>query len=261
MNAETANLPERPGDRGAEPVAAGSAIRPSLAFLTRRAPTTLPPGQHPVPPRRFGLPQNAGWRPDPGYLPSIHVGGSVRNPVDIAWDELVAAVGRRQQRSDLHCVATWSTRDFSWSGLPMADVLDVLVQRAGASSDARWITLTGLDGYRCCLALDDARADGVLLADELNGRPLPVAHGAPVRLVAPAHYGYKNVKHLKSIAFRTGYRAGSAGWGEHPRARVHLEERSRGLPGPAFRWIYRAMLPLVSRAYRIRQDASSVDPR
>ena len=78
----------------------------------------------------------------------------------------------------------------------------------------------------------------MLLANELNGEPLPFDHGAPLRLVAPGQYGYKNLKHLQRIDFYPTFRPGSAGRAEHPRARVDLEERSPGLPG----WLYRSHL-------------------
>jgi DMSO/TMAO reductase YedYZ molybdopterin-dependent catalytic subunit len=49
------------------------------------------------------------------------------------------------------------------------------------------------------LLLSDLLAAEVLLADILDGLPLSMEHGAPLRLVAPAHYGYKSVKHLSGI--------------------------------------------------------------
>ena len=54
------------------------------------------------------------------------------------------------------------------------------------------------------MLLEDALADDVLLADRLDGAPLDAKHGAPVRLVAPAHYGFINVKHLCRIEVLTG---------------------------------------------------------
>ena len=39
------------------------------------------------------------------------------------------------------------------------------------------------------------------MADHLDGQLLPIEHGAPLRLIAPAHYGYKSVKHLHRIEF------------------------------------------------------------
>jgi len=67
-----------------------------------------------------------------------------------------------------------------------------------------------------------------------------------VRLIAPAHYGYKSVKHLSRIEFRNeedGYRASGFRFMDHPRARVALEERGRGVPGWLLRRLYR---PLIS---------------
>ena len=49
----------------------------------------------------------------------------------------------------------------------------------------------------------------VLLANELNSQPLTVEHGAPLRLIAPKHYGYKSVKYLCRMEYKlenTGYR-------------------------------------------------------
>ena len=103
-----------------------------LAVRDIRSPAgrpSLPRGQHAVPARRFGLPQRAGWRPDAPIPRSIEVGGDVRHPADVAWAELVAAVTYRWQRSDLHCVATWSTLELDWGGLPFSEVLDVLIRR------------------------------------------------------------------------------------------------------------------------------------
>jgi DMSO/TMAO reductase YedYZ molybdopterin-dependent catalytic subunit len=41
-----------------------------------------------------------------------------------------------------------------------------------------------------------------LLATELSGRPLPLAHGAPLRLVAPVKLGLKNIKAITHIAYQ-----------------------------------------------------------
>jgi DMSO/TMAO reductase YedYZ molybdopterin-dependent catalytic subunit len=49
------------------------------------------------------------------------------------------------------------------------------------------------------LTLEQARLHDVLLAYEMDGKPLSRAHGAPLRLVIPEMYGYKNVKWLERI--------------------------------------------------------------
>jgi DMSO/TMAO reductase YedYZ molybdopterin-dependent catalytic subunit len=132
-------------------------------------------------------------------------------------------------------------------GVRLRDVLDRLAAQVEPFEKARWLRLTGLDGYWTCLRLDDASADEVLLADRLDGQPLSTAHGTPVRVVAPAHYGYKSVKHLVGMDFLRRYAAGPAGWKGHPRARVDEEERSRLLPGAVWRRVWRPTLPILRR--------------
>ncbi len=108
------------------------------------------------------------------------------------------------------------------------------------------------DRYRTILPLEDAVASDVLIADELDGSPLTMAHGAPLRLVAPAHYGYKNSKHLRAIEFHSDaslhrYRSPIDRFMDHPRARVAQEERGRGVPGWLLRFIYR---PFINSSIR-----------
>ncbi|WP_024876983.1 molybdopterin-dependent oxidoreductase [Saccharomonospora piscinae] len=209
----------------------------------------LPPGQVATTPRRFGLPQFARPRPAPPARPVVTVSGAVRRPTQLALDELLTDELRRRQRSDLHCVTTWSALGLRWEGVPFHAVHNALSEHVGISTRARWVSVTGLDGYRACLRLDDALAEDVLLADRLDGAALPLEHGAPLRLVAPAQYGYKSVKHVCALDYRRDYDPGSARWAAHPRGRVRHEERSRYLPGPLWRVIWRAALPAVRRRY------------
>lgn len=221
-------------------------------------PRVLPPGQHPAGLERFGLPRFAARRVVPPARPVVTVTGEVRHPAQLDLADLLAGLPRRRQRSDLHCVTTWSALDLDWSGTPLREVLQRLSDVVTPHPRARWLVATGLDGFAACLRLDDARADDVLLADALDGAALSVAHGAPVRLVAPAHYGYKSVKHLVALEYRIGRPGGSAGWMEHPRGRVVREERSRLLPGPLWRRAWALALPLARRPYRVGGDLGRV---
>ncbi len=208
--------------------------------------SALPPGQRVAEWRPFGLPRFAGRRPaDPGP-PVLAVGGEVRAATRIDLREV--AYPLTSQRSDLHCVTTWTARDLCWGGFRLRDLHDDLVARV-APRDPQWLVLKGRDGFRSCLSLADALADDVLLAVRLAGAPLPVERGGPVRLVAPAHYGYKSVKHLYAVEYHSEYRPGSAGWTEHPRGRVAYEERSRFLPGRVWRPIWRATVPKVAAVW------------
>jgi DMSO/TMAO reductase YedYZ molybdopterin-dependent catalytic subunit len=138
------------------------------------------------------------------------------------------------------------------------------VPQAAPRQGAGFVVLRAQDGYRSCLLLEDLLAADVLLADALNGQPLPIEHGAPLRLVAPAHYGYKSVKHLSRIEFcfdDRGYRPAAFRFMEHPRARVAFEERGRWIAGWLLRFLYRPLVGVTitrfdkaMRAYRGKND-------
>ncbi|MFF3672308.1 molybdopterin-dependent oxidoreductase [Microtetraspora malaysiensis] len=209
----------------------------------------LPRGQSPTPLRRFGLPRFAGVRPEVPARPVLSVSGVVRRPIQIDLAELLALPGRREQVGDLHCVTTWSATGLRWGGVPFRAVHEALAARVRPHPRCGWVTFTGLDGYRSCLALADALAEDVLLADTLDGVPLTGDQGAPARLVAPAHYGYKSVRHVCAVEYRLNYDPGSAGPLGHRRGRVKREERSVLLPGWIWRRVWRGLLPRVRRRY------------
>jgi DMSO/TMAO reductase YedYZ molybdopterin-dependent catalytic subunit len=220
----------------------------------------LPPGQRAsaVFPR-FGLPRFASRWPAPA--PAIlQVTGEVSRPLELLPADL-AALPRHEQTADLHCVTTWSALALRWEGVPFQEFYErVVVPRARPHPGCRYVVITGLDGYRTSLPLEDLLAPTVLLADHLDGKPLSPEHGAPLRLAAPRHYGYKSVKHLASIELRREAVPGLAGWKAHPRARVALEERGQILPGWAYRWLLRVALPAYMRWFR-RRSAASHPPR
>jgi DMSO/TMAO reductase YedYZ molybdopterin-dependent catalytic subunit len=81
-----------------------------------------------------------------------------------------------------------------------------------------------------------------------------MAHGAPLRLVAPAHYGYKNVKHIQSLEFLVsdrGFRPVGLRFMAHPRARVALQERGVGVPAWLLRAVYRPVVKYVADKFTI----------
>ena len=118
----------------------------------------------------------------------------------------------------------------SWSGVP----LSVLLDRAGLRDDVVEILVSGADRgtpagsrfeTRFCraLPLDKALDANVILAIEMNGRPLPVEHGAPVRLIVPGWYGMASVKWVTRIAALT---EPFEGWFQRERY-VYERERER----------------------------------
>lgn len=92
--------------------------------------------------------------------------------------------------------------------------------------------------------------------DRLDGQPLSIDHGAPIRLVAPKHYAYMSPKHVKAIictADDSQFKSPVFKFMSHPVARVALEERSQSGPGWMFRYLYR---PLVRPTIRQFEKAS-----
>ncbi len=164
--------------------------------------------------------------------------------------------------ADFHCVTTWSVRSLRWRGVPLRDVLVDSFDDARPAPFARAI---GADDAAARFVIDDLVADDVLLATHLDGAPLPLRHGAPLRLVTPRHYGYKNVKHLAEIEFLDREPAGDYGAKEHLRGRVELEERHGRLPNWMVRRPYRAVVPLTAiwgeRALAERPDGAAVRSR
>lgn len=94
-----------------------------------------------------------------------------------------------------------------WSGVPVAAVAKAM---GGVASGAKFITGTG--GERIPAGIDPKRVmversvplgvlDTALLAWELNGEPLSLAHGGPLRLVIPGFYGVNNIKYIAQLNF------------------------------------------------------------
>ena len=93
---------------------------------------------------------------------------------------------------------------YEYTGTP----LKPLLEEAGLLDDATEVVFTGADegidlgvrhNFERALPVDDALADGVILAWEANGQPLLPAHGFPLRLVVPSYYGMASVKWLTTI--------------------------------------------------------------
>ena len=122
------------------------------------------------------------------------------------------------------------------------------------------VKFRGLDGFSSVITIEDALDHDVLLADHLDGEHLGNDHGAPLRVVSPAQYGYISTKHLCRIDVHTAAPIGGPRsfvldvlLHSHPRARVWHEERHGTLPGPVVRPFYRAVAKVSSSA---RQPAA-----
>jgi DMSO/TMAO reductase YedYZ molybdopterin-dependent catalytic subunit len=147
----------------------------------------------------------------------LAVGGLVEHPFQISLDELRALPARTQiTRHD--CVEGWSCIG-QWTGAPLSQLL----QRAGLKPQARYVVLRcfdsmdsgDLDGSQYYESVDlvDAYHPQTILAYAMNGAPLSVAHGAPLRLRVERQLGYKQPKYLRAIEVVDSFAAINGGHG------------------------------------------------
>jgi DMSO/TMAO reductase YedYZ molybdopterin-dependent catalytic subunit len=158
------------------------------------------------------LPNNYhGRTPGPEYLPGWTLGVSglaSAAPVRLTIADLLGRFTLHEQVTRLVCVEGWSAVAW-WGGIRFADFLEAYPPSPGA----RWAALrssVSLDlrgrpeTYYVSLDLETARHPQTLLATHLSGQPLTVAHGAPLRLLAPMKLGLKNIKALTDIEYTAG---------------------------------------------------------
>jgi sulfite oxidase len=157
----------------------------------------------------------------------LSIDGMVREPLNLSLDELrerfpiVEVVATLQcagnRRKELNAVAPipgevpWGFEAISnalWRGVRLRDVLEA----AGVGAGAHHAACVGFDyvqrqgrTYNFGGSIPIAKALGpeVLLAFEMNGAPLPAAHGYPLRVVAPGYIGARSVKWLAGITLQT----------------------------------------------------------
>ncbi|HEX3920552.1 MAG TPA: molybdopterin-dependent oxidoreductase [Caulobacteraceae bacterium] len=132
----------------------------------------------------------AGW--------TLVVDGLVERPLALSLDQ-VRALPRRTQITRHDCVEGWSCIG-EWSGARMGP----LMAMAGLRPEAKYIVLHCADTlgdakYYETLDRVDVDHPQTILAYEMNGAPLTVAHGAPLRLRAERYLGYKQAKYVMRL--------------------------------------------------------------
>ncbi|MGH9231614.1 MAG: molybdopterin-dependent oxidoreductase, partial [Acidimicrobiales bacterium] len=126
---------------------------------------------------------------DPAYR--LVVEGAVDHRLELSLDDL-RALPQREARLPIACVEGWSA-SARWRGVPVRDLL----ARAGAAADAEATveSLQPTGRYRTAHLDTHQAADGdSLLAVDLDGEPLHIDHGFPVRLIGPNRPGVLQTK-------------------------------------------------------------------
>ena len=143
---------------------------------------------------------------------SLPVEGSVSKPRAFSLADLKQFQPRTQITRHT-CEEGW-TAITQWTGVPLSAVLDA----AGILPTARFVVLKSFDGWVNGIDMSDALHPQTILAYGMNGRDLPIPHGAPVRLRVERQMGYKSMKFIRTITvtdkFETGGKDGDIenGW-------------------------------------------------
>ena len=178
-------------------------LAPRDALAPEYGPADLSPGFKP----------NGSVDPDdPDYVKArdenfanwkLDIGGLVEAPMQLSLADLRRLPARAQiTRHD--CVEGWTCIG-KWKGAPLGPIL----ASAGLKPSARYIafycadtleqTLDGTGQYYETIDLVDAFHPQTILAYDMNDEPLPVAHGAPLRLRVERQLGYKMAKYVMRI--------------------------------------------------------------
>ncbi|MFG3587565.1 molybdopterin-dependent oxidoreductase [Streptomyces sp. NPDC047990] len=153
----------------------------------------------------------SGVLPNPGGFRYYSVVGSVprkhENDYELTVDGLVdrprtytlpelRALRQTRVVHDVLCTDGWRVDDTPFDGVRLADILDA----AGVRAEGKALRFTCFDGaYTESLTLDQARRPDVLVALNMQDKPITHEHGGPVRLYVAPMYFYKSAKWLAGI--------------------------------------------------------------
>lgn len=129
----------------------------------------------------------------------VRIDGLVTTPMNISFGAIKELPARTQiTRHD--CVEGWSAIG-KWTGVPLGD----LIRQVQPLPNAKYAVFHCADiddegtSYYESIALQDCFHPQTILAYELNGRPLDIPHGAPLRLRFERQLGYKQAKYVERI--------------------------------------------------------------
>jgi DMSO/TMAO reductase YedYZ molybdopterin-dependent catalytic subunit len=230
-----------------------SAVRKALNLPAAKSSVTVPDGAELDIPGISPLftPNADFYRVDTALtVPSIDpatwrlvVDGMVDQKVELSFDDLVG-MGLNEYSITLTCVSNEVGGPLlgtaKWLGVPVRDVL----AKAGPQAGADMVLSKSIDGFTAGTPLESLTDDGLdaILAVAMNGEPLPLEHGFPVRMVVPGLYGYVSATKWLTELKVTTFDADQAYWtprGYSARAPIKFSSRidtpRSGTPVPSGR--------------------------
>jgi thiosulfate reductase cytochrome b subunit len=147
----------------------------------------------------------------------LRVSGMVEHPQDFSYARL-KAMPKHGQITEHFCIQGWSGVA-EWAGVRMRDILEIVKPTA----DARYVVFYSFSegsaggGYYDVHEIHNMEHELTILAYEMNGKPLSMLHGAPLRLRCENELGFKMVKWVQAIEFVADFAdlgAGNGGYNE-----------------------------------------------
>jgi DMSO/TMAO reductase YedYZ molybdopterin-dependent catalytic subunit len=128
----------------------------------------------------------------------LRLEGLVDNPLVLTLDEIRSRPSFSQVIT-LSCISNPIGGDLIgtavWTGIRMKDLL----AEAGLQPDAQELAIESADGFYESVPMSELMDDRTLLVYEMNGKPLTVTHGFPLRIYIPNHYGMKQPKWIERM--------------------------------------------------------------
>jgi len=142
----------------------------------------------------------------------VEVGGLVDNPQTFDVDDLIRSMPLEERVYRFRCVEAWAAT-VPWTGFPFKALID----KVQPQSRARYVSMftalrpaqmIGVEEqpwypwpYQEALTIEEAMNDLTLLGTGVYGKPMPKQNGAPIRLIVPWKFGFKNIKSIVKIEF------------------------------------------------------------
>ena len=148
---------------------------------------------------------------------TLRVSGLVESPRDFSYAQ-IKAMPKQEQITEHVCIQGWSGVA-KWGGVRMRDILMIVKPTADARYAVFYSFSEGSEGggYYDVHKIQNMQHELTILAYEMNGVPLSVLHGAPLRLRCENELGFKMVKWIQAVEFVTEFShlgAGNGGYNE-----------------------------------------------
>ncbi|RMF90603.1 MAG: nitrate reductase, partial [Nitrospinota bacterium] len=127
----------------------------------------------------------------------LAVSGEVTHPRTWTYAEFLE-LPQVSVTCDIHCVTRWSKLDCTWEGVRFSTIAEI-VKPLPTARFVQFIAYSSRD-HDTSLPLELCQQE-VLFAHSMNGAPLSIEHGYPLRTVTPSRYFYKSLKWVREVRF------------------------------------------------------------